>query len=229
MVSVFRRVRPQFGASPWPLAGFLLASWLLAGFKPPHKDFSRKSGFKGLAKLVHSLHENTCVSMVSVFRGVPPIWGLFLASCWPPGLLLASCWLLADLLLASCWPLASFLLASCWPLAGFLLPFAGLLLASCWSLAGLLLASCWPLAGLLLASCWPLAGLLLAPCWPLAGLLLASCWLLAGLLLASCWGSGLGGTKSLPVFRVQGLCVHVGLKAFGLGFRVYPARARARA
>ena len=161
---------------------------------------------------MNSLHENGCFSMVSVFRGVPPIWGLFLAS----------------------WPLAGFLLASCWPLAGFLLA-SGLLLASCWPLAGCLLATSfptkislenrfftrlaklvnslhengcfsmvsvfrgvppiwglflasWPLAGLLLASCWLLAGL-----WPLAGLLLASCWLLAGLwplaslLLASCW------------------------------------------
>ena len=78
--------------------------------------------------------------MVSVFRGVPPIWGLFLASCWR----------LAGVLLVSCWPLTGLLLASCWLLAG-------LLLASCWPLAGFLLASCWPL----LASCWPLAGFLL--------------------------------------------------------------------
>ena len=79
---------------------------------------------------MNSLHEDGCFSMVSVFRGVPPIWGLFLAS----------------------WPLAGLLLASSWPPAR-----AGLLLASCWLLPGLLLASSWPLAGLLLAS-WLLAG-----------------------------------------------------------------------
>ena len=149
--------------------------------------------------------------MVSVFRGVPPIWGL-LASCWPLGFLLASCWPLAGLL-ASCWPLAGLLLASCWP--------PRLLLASCCPLAGLLLATSFPtkislenrfftrLAKLVnslhengcfsmvsvvrgVPSIWGLAGLL-ASCWPLAGLLLASCWPprlclpLAGFLLASCW------------------------------------------
>ena len=133
-----------------------------------------------------------------VFRGVPPIWGLFLASCWRlAGVLLACCWLL----LASCWPLPGLLLASSWPLAGFLLASSfptrislgnrfftrlaktvnSLHENGCFSMVsvfrgvppiwGLLLASCWPLAGFALASCWPLAG----PCWPLAGLLLASC------------------------------------------------------
>ena len=157
---------PPFGASSWPLAGLLLASswplaglllaslaccWLLAGLllasSWPLAGFLLASSFPTrislenrflgrLAKTVNSLHENGCFSMVSVFRGVPPIWGLFLASSWP----------LTCLLLASCWPLAGFLLASCWRPAG-------LLLASCWPLAGLLLASCWPLPGLL-ASCW---------------------------------------------------------------------------
>ena len=151
-----------------------------------------------------------------VFRGVPPMWGFFLASCWP----------LAGLFLAFCWLLAGLLLASCWLAAGFLLDLAGLFLASCWPLAGFLLASSFPtrislenqflgklaktvnslhengcfsmvsvfrgvppVAGLFLASCWLLAGVLLACCW----LLLASCWPLAGLLLvpglllASCW------------------------------------------
>ena len=127
----FRRV-PPFGASSWPLAGFLLASglllasclplaglllascWPLAGLllatSFPTKISLENRFFTRLAKLVNSLHENGCFSMVSVFRGVPPIWGLFLAS-WPlAGLLLASCWLLG-LLLASCWPLAGLLLA----------------------------------------------------------------------------------------------------------------------
>ena len=237
MVSVFRGVPPIWGlflascwplaglllASCWPLAGFLLAScWLAAGFLLascwPLADLLLASSFPTrislenrflgrLAKTVNSLHENGCFSMVSVFRGVPPIWGLFLASSWP----------LVGLLLASCWPLAGLLLASCWLAAGFLL-------ASCWPLAGLLLASCWPLAGFLLASSFPtrislenrflgrlaktvnslhengcfsmvsvfrglpsIWGLFLASCWPLAGLLLASCLRLAGLFLASCW------------------------------------------
>ena len=148
---------------------------------------------------MNSLHENSCFSMVSVFRGVPLIWGIFLASCWP----------LAGLLLASSWPLAE-------PDPGRT-SIAGLLLASCWRLAGLFLASCWLLAGFKLPhedfsrksvfgklaktmnslhenGCFswfrgvswgpphlgPLAGLLLASCWRLAGLFLASCWLLAG-------------------------------------------------
>ena len=126
--------------------------------------------FTRLAKLVNSLHENGCFSMLSVFRGVPPNLLPFpglLASCWP----LAGLWLLAGLLPV----LAGHLLASCWPLAGFLLASA-----SCWPLASLLLASSWLLAGLLLACCKLLAGLLLASSWPLAGLFLASCWLLAG-------------------------------------------------
>ena len=111
---------PPFGASSWPLAGLLLASswplagfllascwllpglllapWLLASFKLPHKDFFRNRFFKGLQKLAKSLHEKPCFSMVSVFRGILPIWDLFLASCWS----------LAGLLLASCWPLAGF-------------------------------------------------------------------------------------------------------------------------
>ena len=140
-----------------------------------------------------------CFSMVSEFRGVPPIWGFFLASRW----------LLAGLSLASCWPLVVFFLASCRPL-GFLLAssfptrislenrffkrlpkLVSSLHENClffngfgvsWGpphlgpLPGLLLslASCWLLAGLLLASCWPLVVLLLASCWPLPGFLLAS-------------------------------------------------------
>ena len=206
-------------AACWPLAGFFLASsWLLAGLllatSFPRKISLQNGFFTRLAKLMNSLHGNGCFSVLSVFRGVPPIWG----SSWPlAGVFLASCWRLAGVLLACCW----FLLASCWPLAG-------LLLASSWSLAGFLLASsfptrislgnrflgrlaktvnsfhengcfswfrgvswgpprCWPLPGFLLASCWHLPGLLLASCWPLAGVLLACCWLLAGFLLASCW------------------------------------------
>ena len=140
---------PPFRASSWPLAGLLLASswplagllldscWPLAGFllasSFPTRISLENRFFTRLAKLVNSLHENGCFSMVSVFRGVPPIWGLFLASCWPlAGLLLASSWPLAEpdpgrtgipgLLLASCWPLAGLFLASCWLLAGFKLP-----------------------------------------------------------------------------------------------------------
>ena len=134
-------------ASCWPLAGLLLAScWPLAGPCRPLAGLllascslaglllassfptriSLENRFLGrLAKTVNSFHENGCFSMVSVFCGVPPIWGLFLASCWPLGLLLASCWRL----LACCWPLPGILLASCWPFAGFFL-------ASCWLLAG---------------------------------------------------------------------------------------------
>ena len=228
-VSVFRGVPPIWGfflASCWPLAGFLLAScwplaglllaccWLLAGLllascwplacfllasNVPTKISLENRFFGRLAKTVNSLHENGCFSMVSVFRGVPPIWGFFLASCW----------LLAGFLLASCWSLAGVLLASCWLAAGFLL-------ASCWLLAGLLLASCWLLAGFFLASSFPtrislgnlflgklaktvnslhencrfsmvsvfrgvslIWGFFLASYWPLAGLFLASCWLQA--------------------------------------------------
>ena len=95
-------------ASCLPLAGFLLVSSFPTRISLENRFLGR------LAKTVNSLHENGCFSMVSVFRGVLPIWGLFLASCWPlPGLLLASCWLLAGLLLASCLPLAGFFLASC--------------------------------------------------------------------------------------------------------------------
>ena len=107
-------------ASCWPLGGLLLASsWRLAGFLLAlsfRTRISLRNRFLGrLAKTVNSLHENGCFSMVSVFRGVPPIWGLFLASCWfLPGFFLASCWPLAGLLLASCWPLPGLLLASCW-------------------------------------------------------------------------------------------------------------------
>ena len=94
-------------ASCWPLASLLLASsWLLAGFLLASSfptRISLENRFLGrLAKTVNSLHENGCFSMVSVFRGAPPIWGFFLASSWPlAGLLLASL-LLASLLLASC-------------------------------------------------------------------------------------------------------------------------------
>ena len=143
-------------ASCWPLAGLLLAScWLLAGLllasSWPFAGFLLASSFPTrislenrflgrLAKTVSFLHENGCFSMLSVFRGVPPIWGLFLASCWPlAGFLLASSSLLAEpdpgrtgipgLLLVCCWPVAGFVLASCWPLAG-------LFLAFCWLLAG---------------------------------------------------------------------------------------------
>ena len=85
-------------ASCWLLPGFLLASFRLPRQSiPPENRF-----FKKLPKLVNSLHANACFSMISVFREVPPIWGLFLVSCW----------LLAGLLLASCWPLPGFLLAS---------------------------------------------------------------------------------------------------------------------
>ena len=105
-------------ASCWPLAGFLLASSFPTRISLGNRFLGR------LAKTVNSLHENGCFSMVSVFRGVPPIWCLLLASSWPlPGLLLASCWPLADLLLAFCWRLPGFLLASCWlqaPPRGFL-------------------------------------------------------------------------------------------------------------
>ena len=38
-------------ASSWPLAALLLASWLLAGFKLPHEDFSRKSVFHKARKI----------------------------------------------------------------------------------------------------------------------------------------------------------------------------------
>ena len=65
----------------WPL-GFLLASSFPTGISPEIRFFT------GLPKLVNSLHKNTCVLMVSVFRGVPldlgPLAGLFLASCWLP-------------------------------------------------------------------------------------------------------------------------------------------------
>ena len=90
-----------FLASCWPLAGLLLASsWPLAGFLLASSfptRISLENRFLGkLAKTVNSLHENGCFSMASVFRGVPPIWGLFLAFSWPlAGLFLASCWLLA--------------------------------------------------------------------------------------------------------------------------------------
>ena len=95
-------------ASCWSLAGLLLASCRLLGFLLASRFSTRISlenrFFKGLAKMVNSLHENTCFSMVSVFRGLPPM----LASCWP----------LVSLLLVACWPLAGFLPAS-WLLAGF--------------------------------------------------------------------------------------------------------------
>ena len=182
MVSVFHWVPPIWGffLASWLLAGLLLASWLLASSFPTRISLENRF-FKGFAKPVNSLHENTCF-----FNGFGVSWGPppFGASSWPLAGLLASCCLLASFLLASCLrqPLAGFLLASCWPL--------GFLLASCWPL-GLLLASCWPLGFLLLllASCCLLAGFLLASCLlaccsPLAGFL-ASCCLLAGLLLAS--------------------------------------------
>ena len=208
-------------ASCWPLAGFLLAScwlaaascWPLAGLLLASSfptRISLENRFLGkLAKTVNSLHENGCFSMVSVFRGVPPIWGLFLASCWPlAGLLLASCWHLAGVLLACCWLLAGLLLASSWPLAGFLLAssvptrislenrFLGRLAKTvnslhengCFSMVSVF-RGVPPIEGLFLASCWPLVGVLLAlagfllASWPLAGFLLP----LAGLLLASSW------------------------------------------
>ena len=222
LVSVFRETPSIWGsflASCWRLAGLLLAScWLLAGLllasSWPFAGFLLASSFPTrislenrflgrLAKTVNSLHENGCFSMVSVFRGVPPIWGLFLASCWRlAGLLLASCWRLAGVLLASCWPLAGLLLASSWPLAGFLLAssfptrislenrFLGRLAKTvnslhengCFSMVSVFRGV--PLiSGIFLASCWPLPGFLLASCWRLAGVLLACCWLL----LASCW------------------------------------------
>ena len=103
-------------ASCWPLADLLLAScWPLPGFLlatrfPTKISLEENRFFTKLAKLVNSLHENGCFSMVSVFRGVPFIWGLFLAS-WP----LAGLWLLAGFLLASCWLLAGLLLATRFP------------------------------------------------------------------------------------------------------------------
>ena len=113
--------------SCWPLASLLLAScWPLAGpllaTRFPTKISLENRFFTRLAKLMNSLHENGCFSMVSVFRRVTP----FGASSWPLGLLLASCWPLGFLLSPG------FLLASCWPLA------------SCWLLAGLLLATSFP-------------------------------------------------------------------------------------
>ena len=163
---------------------------------------------------MNSLHENGCFSVLSVFRGVPPIWGLLLASCWRlAGLLLASCWRLAGVLLASCWPLVGLLLASSWPLAGLLLATSfprkislqnGFFTRLAKLVNSLHENGCFswfrgvswgpPHLGLFLASCWPLPGVLLASCWRLAGLLLASaglllaaCWPLAGFFLASCW------------------------------------------
>ena len=63
-------------ASCWPLAGLLLAScWLLGGYKLPHGISLENRFFPWLAKLVNSLHENGCFSMVSVFRGVSPNLG----------------------------------------------------------------------------------------------------------------------------------------------------------
>ena len=212
MVSVFRGVPPIWGlflASCCPLAGLMLASsWLLAGFPQEHP--ARKSFFKKLPKLVNSLHENACFSLVSVFRGVPSIWGLFLASCWPlDGLSLASCWPLAVLFLASC-RLLGFLLASSFPtrislenrfFKRFLKLVNSLHENACFSMVW---ASCWLLAGLPARArrqssplkhparasrpstppehSWALGfpGLLLA-------FLLASSWPVAGFFLASCW------------------------------------------
>ena len=54
-------------ASSWPLAGFLLASSVPTRISLENRFLGR------LAKTVNSLHENSCFSMVSVFRGVPPI------------------------------------------------------------------------------------------------------------------------------------------------------------
>ena len=174
-------------ASCWPLAGLFLASWFFASFKFRTRISLENRFFKGLPKLVNSLYENACFSMVSVFRGVPPIWGLFLASCWAH----ASCWPLAVLFLASCRPLG-FLLASSFPtrislenrfFKGLPKLVNSLYENACFSMVSVfrgvppphlgplpsfLLASC-----LLLASCWHLAVLFLASCWPF-GFLLAS-------------------------------------------------------
>ena len=121
VVSVFRGVPPHLRplpglllASCWPLAGFLLASccplpglllasWFLLSSSFPTRISLENRFFKRFSKLVNSLHENTCFSMVSVFRGVPE-----LASCWP----LAGLFLLAGFLLASSWLLAGLLPAS---------------------------------------------------------------------------------------------------------------------
>ena len=168
---------PPFGACSWPVAGFFLAScWLPRQSVPPENRF-----FKGFPKLVNSLHENACFQMVSMFRGVPPIWGLFLASCWRLGFLLASSFptrislenrffkrfpkLVNALHEKACFSMNSVIRGVPLDLG----PLPGFLLASCRPLAGLLLASCWLLAGLLLASSWPLAGPFLASCWPLPG------------------------------------------------------------
>ena len=156
-------------ASCWPLATFLLATSFPTKISLENRFFTR------LAKLVTSLHENGCFSMVSVIRGVPPIWGLFLAS-WPLAGLLASCWPLAGFLLASCWPLAGLLLATSFPTKislenRFFTRLAKLVNSlhenECFSMVSVFRGvppHLGPLPGLL-ASCWPLAS-----CWLLAGL-----------------------------------------------------------
>ena len=155
----------------WPLAG--LSFWF------PRQSIPLENRiFKGLPKLLNSLHENTCFSMASAVRGVPPIWGLLLVSCCPlPGLLVLASFKL---------PHEDFSRKSVFqrvPKIGEFSSLKGLFFNEfCFSwgppIWSLFLASCWPLAGLLLASCWLLAGFLLASCWLLPGLLLAP-WLLA--------------------------------------------------
>ena len=168
-------VPPPCGASSWPFAGVLLAScWLLAGLLAccwplaglpvssccwpflascwPLAGFPRQSiplenrFFEGFPKLVNSLHENACFSMVSVFRWVPRIWGLFLASCWLlPGLLLASWFLLENLFFKGLSKLVNSLHENaCFSMVSvfrWVPPIWGLCLASCCPLPGFLLAS----------------------------------------------------------------------------------------
>ena len=137
MVSVFRGVLPQFGAS-WPLGLLLASCWPLALAS-------------GLLLASCWLPRLCCLLLA--------LAGLLLASCWLlAGLFLASCWPLAGLLLAP----AGLLRAFCWALAGFLLAscFFTRLAKSCWRCFVFwcfFLASCLPLAGFLLASGFLLA------------------------------------------------------------------------
>ena len=87
-----KAVAPVRPVMPVVRALALRASSFLTRISPENRCF------KGLAKPVISLHEKACFSMVSVkclfFNGFgvsrgPPIWGLFLASCWPLDVCLA--------------------------------------------------------------------------------------------------------------------------------------------
>ena len=172
---------PPFRASSWRLAGVLLASsWPLASLlascwleASPTRISLANRFFKGLTKLVNSVYENACFSMVSVFRGVPLHLGPLAAPehSWAlgfPGLLLASCWPLAGFLLAS--SVAGFFLASCW-LPRLSIPPENRFFqkppktcefcsSKCLFFNGFapFRTSCWPLGGFLLPSSWHLAG-----------------------------------------------------------------------